>query len=139
MTDNIAIGFGIGWQTFYEEVGFTTIQQESATVSGFEYRYLNSFPAHVTGTYYVDTGGNASPYIGLGIGTIYNIRNRDLGLFTVEDNVWHFSFRPEAGIKYDFSYTFAMRLNVRYVQGFNTNEIDGQNYVAVGLGFVFQN
>jgi outer membrane protein len=139
VTDNIAVGFGIGWQTFYEDKGFQSVTDGSATLSGFQYRYLNSFPFHITGTYFVDTGGEVKPYVGLGIGTIYNIRNTDMGLYTFETNQWHFSFRPEAGIQYDFSYTFGMRINVRYVQGFNTDDLDGQNYVAVGLGFVFQN
>lgn len=139
ITENIAIGFGIGWQTFYEDKGFSVIERESATVSGYQYRYVNSFPAHLTATYFVETGGDVRPYAGIGIGTIYNVRNTDLGLFTDETNAWHFSFRPEAGIQYDFSYTFGMRLNVRYVQGFNTNKIDGQNYLAIGVGFVFQN
>lgn len=139
VTDNIAVGFGIGWQTFYEDKGYQTVMDGTGTLSGFQYRYLNSFPIHLTGTYFVDTGGDVKPYVGIGIGTIYNVRNTDMGLFTFETNQWHFSFRPEAGIQYDFSYTFGMRLNVRYVQGFNTNDLDGQNYVAVGLGFVFQN
>jgi opacity protein-like surface antigen len=139
VTDNIAVGFGIGWQTFYENKGFQTVTDGSSTLSGFQYRYLNSFPFHLTGTYFVDTGGDVKPYVGLGIGTIYNVRNTDMGLFTFETNQWHFSFRPEAGVQYDFSYTFAMRLNVRYVQGFNTSDLDGQNYIAVGVGFVFQN
>jgi hypothetical protein len=60
-------------------------------------------------------------------------------VFTVEDDAWHFSLRPEAGLMFDVNYRFAMKLNFRYVQGFNTKDLDGQNYLAIGLGFVFRN
>jgi hypothetical protein len=139
MTDNVGLGFGIGWQVFYEDIGFFESVDGTATLSGYQYRYLNSFPAHFTATYYLDNGNLIVPYAGLGIGVIYNIRNLDFGTFTIEDDAWHFSFRPEAGLMFDINYRFAMKLNARYVQGFNTKDLDGQNYLAIGLGFVFRN
>ncbi len=139
MTDNIGLGFGIGWQVFYEDIGFQEVQDGTSTLSGYQYHYLNSFPAHFTATYFLDNGGTLVPYAGLGIGVIYNIRDNDFGLFTVENDAWHFSFRPEAGLMFNFNYRFAMKLNARYVQGFNTKDLDGQNYLAIGLGFVFKN
>ena len=139
MTDNVALGFGIGWQVFYEDIGFFESTDGTATISGYQYRYLNSFPAHFTATYFLDTGGDIRPYAGLGIGVAYNLRNRDFGVFTIEDDAWQFSFRPEAGIMYEFSYRFAMKLNARYVQAFDAKDLDGQNYLAIGLGFVFMN
>lgn len=139
MTDNVALGFGIGWQVFYEDIGFFQTDDDNTTISGYQYRYLNSFPAHFTTTYFLDNGGLVIPYGGLGIGVIYNIRNTDFGVFTDEDDAWHFSFRPEAGLLFDLSYNFGMKLNARYVQGFNTKDLNGQNYIAIGLGFVFKN
>jgi len=139
MTDNVGLGFGIGWQVFYEDIGFFETTDGTATVSGYQYHYLNSFPAHFTATYFLDNGNTIIPYAGLGIGVIYNIRNNDFGLYTIEDDAWHFSLRPEAGIMFDVNYRFAMKLNARYVQGFNTKDLDGQNYLAIGLGFVFRN
>ncbi|MEJ2004288.1 MAG: hypothetical protein P8X57_04830 [Cyclobacteriaceae bacterium] len=139
MNDNIALGFGIGWQVFYEDIGFFETVNENTAISGYQYRYLNSFPAHFTATYFLDNGGLVIPYAGLGIGVIYDIRNTDFGVFRDEVDAWHFSFRPEAGLMFDFNYNFAMKLNARYVQGFNTSDLDGQNYLAIGLGFVFKN
>ncbi len=139
MTDNFALGAGIGWQVFYEDIGFFESTDGTSTISGYQYRYLNSFPAHITGTYFLDNGGTLIPYAGLGIGVIYNERETDFGIFAIQDKTWHFSFRPEVGLMFDVNYRFAMKVNARYVQGFNTKDLDGQNYLALGLGFVFRN
>ncbi len=139
MTDNFALGAGIGWQVFYEDIGFFESTDGTATISGYQYRYLNSFPAHITGTYFLDNGGTLIPYAGLGIGVIYNERETDFGIFAIQDKTWHFSFRPEVGLMFDVNYRFAMKINARYVQGFNAKDLDGQNYLALGLGFVFRN
>ncbi|MCA6079049.1 OmpW family protein [Fulvivirga sedimenti] len=139
MTDNFALGGGIGWQVFYEDIGFFESTDGTATISGYQYRYLNSYPAHITGTYFLDNGGTLIPYAGLGIGVIHNRRETDFGIFAIQDNAWHFSFRPEVGLMFDVNYRFAMKVNTRYVQGFNTKDLNGQNYLALGLGFVFRN
>ena len=139
MTDNVALGFGIGWQVFYEDIGFFESTDGTATISGYQYRYLNSFPAHFTATYFLDNGGLVIPYGGLGIGIAYNLRNTDFGMFTIEEDAWQFSLRPEAGLLFDLSYNFAMKLNIRYVQSFKAQDLDAQNYLAFGAGFVFRN
>lgn len=139
MTDNVALGFGIGWQVFYEDIGFFESTDGTATISGYQYRYLNSFPAHFTATYFLDNGGLVIPYGGLGIGIAYNLRNTDFGMFTIEEDAWQFSLRPEAGLLFDLSYNFAMKLNIRYVQSFKAKDLGAQNYLAFGAGFVFRN
>ncbi len=134
--DNIAIGLGVGWQTFTEELGYTTTVDGTTTLSGYEYHYVNSFPIHVTGTYFLGTD-NLRPYVGLGVGTIYNMTDADIGVFRFEENEWHFSLRPEVGVQYDLNYRTGLRLSARYNHAFSAGDIGSFSFFAIGGGIVW--
>ncbi len=136
VNDNISVGLGVGWQTFRDDLGYQTLVDGSASLSGYQYHYVNSFPIHVTGTYFLSTDG-LTPYFGLGVGTIYNMTDTDIGIFRFEDNVWHFSLRPEVGVQFDVNYRTGFRLSARYNYAFEAGDIGSFSYFALGAGIVW--
>lgn len=134
--DNIAIGLGVSWQTFTDDLGYQSNVDGTSTISGYEYHYVNSFPIHVTGTYFMD-GDSFKPFFGLGIGTIYNMTDTDVGVFRFEDNQWHFSLRPEAGVQFDLNYRTGLRLSAKYNYAFSAGDIGSFSYFALGAGIVW--
>src|SRR5687767_15986236 len=43
---NVAVGVGTGWYTFYEKQNYGTYTNDDGalSISGIQYRYINSFP-----------------------------------------------------------------------------------------------
>lgn len=136
INDNFSIGLGLSWQTFTDDLGYQSIVDGTATLSGYQYHYVNSFPAHLTGTYFLD-GDNLRPFFGLGVGTIYNMTDADIGIFRFEDNVWHFSLRPEAGVQFNLNYRTGIRVSARYNHAFEAGDIGSFSYLALGAGIVW--
>lgn len=138
VNENFAVGFGLGWQVFYEDNGYQSFVRETATVSGNEYRYVNSFPIYVTGHYVVSSQGPVIPYAGLGIGTIANNRDRDVGIFRFEEDQWHFALRPEVGLQFDLSYSTLARLSVLYNHAFSAGELGSYSHLAFNVGITYR-
>ncbi len=136
LNDNISIGLGVSWQTFTEDQGYQTINDGTVSLSGFQYHYVNSFPIHLTGTYFMESDG-ISPFFGLGIGTIYNMTDADIGVFRFEENEWHLSLRPEAGVQFQVNYRTGLRISARYNHAFEAGDIGSFSYFALGAGIVW--
>jgi len=136
LNDNMSIGLGLGWQVFTENLGYQTNVDGTASLSGNVYHYVNSFPIHVTGTYFLN-GDEIKPFIGLGVGTIYNMTDADIGVFRFEDNAWQFSLRPEAGVQFELNYRTGIRISARYNHALETSELGSFSYLALGAGIVW--
>lgn len=137
INENLAVGGGIAWEVFYQEMGQTTTTVETSSVTGLEYRYMNSFPLHLTGTWFFTPEKAFTPYAGLGVGTIYDRQDKDIGIYRYKEDAWHLSFRPEVGFQYDINNFTGLRFGVRYNQAFAAGNIDASSYLAVTLGVVW--
>ncbi len=136
VTDNIAVEFRWSWHVFYQEMPYDEYSDGTRTVSGKQYRYINSFPLAVGGKYFF-TGSGVRPYIGFGLGA-YKLRKRtDMGIFYSETRQWQFGLTPEAGILYTFDNGVGIMANARYDVMFKAGDIDNQSNLAFSLGFVF--
>jgi hypothetical protein len=91
----------------------------------------------VNAQYRILTEGMVIPYAGLGIGTLYDLRNTDMGMWTVEEDNWHFLMSPEAGLLFDVSPDMTVKLNAKYDYGFKTSDADALGNLNISLGFVF--
>src|SRR5688572_22980501 len=82
---NIAIGVGTGWYTFYEKQNYGTYSSDDGalSISGVQYRYVNSAPLLFVGDYYFSPEEKVSPFFGLAIGLTYKEINTDMGQFYV--------------------------------------------------------
>ena len=139
VTPNIAVGFSIGWYTFYEknERGTYTSPDGSLDINGVLYRYINSVPFVLVGDYYLNPEEHFSPFFGLGIGVTYNRLDSEMGLYYVRDEAWQFTIAPEAGIRYGLRPELWGYVSLRYNNSFETDDVDGQSYLSLNLGLMF--
>jgi hypothetical protein len=133
---SVSIGVNFAWSTFYERKDYASYTNNNATLTGVQYRYDNLFPMLVNGQYKIGTG-TVVPYVGLGIGTMYNLRNTDMGTWTVEENNWHFLMSPEGGLLFDISPGTSLKLNAKYDYAFKIKEADAFGNLNISFGFVF--
>jgi hypothetical protein len=137
LSNHMSLGIGFGWQTFYDDLGYQTIPDGTARISGFQYNYVNSFPVHLTGTYFFHPENTINPFAGIGIGTIYTMTDLDIGIFRFEENQWQFSVRPEVGVQIEVNYRTAARLSARYNHAFEAGELGSYSFLALAVGIVW--
>jgi len=139
--DNIGIGFGLGWNTFYEELASDTYTQGNSSLTGKQYRYSNNIPITLSTAYFLKPGETVNPFFGLGIGTMYTLRNTDMNLYTLEQEAWNFLLQPEIGIQYMVNDITALTISGKFNYGFKAgSELDAaQSYFALNVGFAFLN
>ena len=135
---NIAVGFNLGWNTFYEEKQSDTYTLDAASLTGKQYRYSNNVPMLATGTYFFSPDEFISPYAAIGVGTMYARRNTDMNLYTVEQEAWPFVIQPEVGVRFQAADNVGFLVNLKYLNGFKAGDFDAtQSYFTLNLGFTF--
>lgn len=135
---NVGVGVDLGWNVFYEEMPFDTYTTAngSTDITGKQYRYQNQFPMLVAADYYLKPGEKINPFAGLGIGTMYSLRNTDMNLYTLEQDAWHFALRPEVGAIIQATPGFGFSVSAKYYHGFEAGDLSSQGYFTLNLGFV---
>jgi opacity protein-like surface antigen len=135
---NITAGVNFGWNVFYEEKGYDTYTTGTASLSGKQYRTNNAVPLTGNVNYYFKQSQKVNVYGGLGLGLVYNVRNTDMYVYTVEEDSWNFALQPEIGLEYKLSSNTAMTIAGKYYYAFESGEIDAPiSYFALNLGFSF--
>lgn len=134
---NVSAGIEFGWNVFYEKKDYNTYTIEPASLSGVQYRYSNNFPMLVTAEFNLKPDDFVKPYANLGIGTMYTLRNTDMGVWTLEEKAWHFALKPEIGILIEISTNAAFKIAGKYYVGFASGDLDTQSYFAISGGFAF--
>jgi outer membrane protein len=133
---SITVGCNFAWSTFYERKDYASYSQGTATLTGVQYRYDNLFPMLINAHYTFGTG-TVIPYAGLGIGTMYDLRNTDMGTWTLEEDNWHFLMTPEAGFMFDVSPGTSLKLNAKYDYAFKIKDADAFGNLNISFGVVF--
>lgn len=136
VNSNLAAGIALGWNVFYERKPYATYYDGTAALSGIQYRYTSSVPIHITGIYFLNEASHCNPFLGMGIGTSYTVRNTDMGLYRWEEDTWSFSVRPEVGFMYTLRETTAMKAALRYNAAFKTSELKDQSFISLSVGLV---
>lgn len=136
---NIGVGFSIGWNVFYEDKPYDTYTVDNVSLSGKQYRYSNHWPMLLSGSYYLKPGEAINPFVGLGVGTIYTLRNTNMNLYTVELDAWNFALQPQVGVQFSVDDATAITLIAKYNNAFHAGgELDtDQSYFTINLGFAF--
>jgi hypothetical protein len=133
---SITVGVNFSWSTFYERMDYASYTRDNATLSGVQYRYDNLFPMLVNVHKTFGTG-MVVPYVGLGIGTMYDLRNTDMGTWTIEENNWHFLVSPETGLMFDVAPDISLKLNAKYDYAFKIRNADAFGNLSINFGVVF--
>jgi len=139
--DNIGVGFSVGWNVFYEELNYDTYTLDNVSLSGKQWRYSNLIPMLVSSTFQLKPGDSMNPYVGLGVGVMYSLRNTDMNLYTLEQDAWNFTLQPAVGVLIEASDVTKVNISARYTHGFEAgNELPGaQSYFSLNIGFSFGN
>jgi outer membrane protein W len=137
---NVGVGVNFSWNTFYEEMDRATYTQDNVSLTGKQYRYSNNFPMLATAAYFLKPEEDLNPFFGLGLGTMYTLRNTDMNLYTLEREAWNFLLQPEIGFQYGVDPATALQLSLKYNYGFAAgNELKNpQSYIAFNIGIVFR-
>ncbi len=142
MTDDFAVGGSISWNYWSEMTG-ETIQLKSGALSGTQIRYINSIPLLLNATFYL--GGQRDeirPFLGLNAGAYYVLQRLDMGVYSLDNDHWHFGLAPEAGLLVQVSDDTFLTAAGRYNYGFASGEtVSGQPntvaYWGINIGLAY--
>jgi len=137
--DNVGLGVSFAWNVFYEEKAYETYTRGNASLTGRQFRYSNFFPMLVAGDYYFSQGDHIDPFVGLGTGVIYTLRNTDMNVYTLEEEAWNFALTPEVGLMFNGGFAESLTVVARYNYGFAAGDLpEPQSYISLNVGFVFK-
>jgi len=138
---NIGVGISIGWNVFYEDLAYDTYTVDNLSLSGKQWRYSNHVPILLSSSYFLHPGETVNPFVGLGIGTMYSLRNTDMNLYTIEEDAWAFALQPSVGALFMVNDVTTFHVSAKYNYGFKAgNELDNaQSYISLNVGFTFGN
>lgn len=138
---NVGVGLSLGWNVFYDELSYDTYTVDNVSLSGKQWRYSNNFPILLSTAYYLKPGEQMNPFVGLGIGTIYTIRNTDMNLYTLEQEAWNFALVPTVGVLIQASDVTSFHVSAKYNYGFQAGSelTEAQSYISLNVGFTFGN
>lgn len=137
LNTSISAGVEFAWTTFYEKKEYDTYTVDQYSLSGIQYRYSNMFPMLVCVEYTLNPDSEIRPFVNLGLGTMYTIRDTDMGLWRLEEKAWQFGLKPELGVMYDLGISTSLKLEGKYYMGIGGSELENQSFFAVSVGLAF--
>lgn len=132
-----ALGFEIGYNFFYEEKGYDTYVNDNQSLSGKQFRYLHALPILAAYDYYFKPDAKVNPFAGVGVGCVVLDQRVDMGIYTFSDDAVQFAFRPEAGVLIEANPNLDLIIAAKYFIGTEANDMKGQSYLTLNLGFMF--
>jgi hypothetical protein len=116
---NTSMGYSFDWNVLHDKTG-DAITVNNVTLSGTQDRTINTFPILVTGHYYM--GRDNQFFVGLGGGLYYEERRFDIGIFSFDEEQWHWGVAPEIGISHEIDYDVRAILALRYNYGLEASD-----------------
>jgi len=101
--DNVTVGFLTGWHVMNDQgVVSTSLDdeglQKGVDLTGYTFRYINSFPIMASVFWYTGMPGGTRLYLGGNAGGYYIERRVEVNVFAVDKKRFHFGAAPEVGI-----------------------------------------
>lgn len=134
LQEDLSVGFGIGWNMFRQKIVDETFQVDDLTITGTQFRYTNIVPLNVNVKKYFVGQGNTFPYVGMGIGTSYNQKRNEIGVYELTEDKWLFNLAPEVGMLYDLNYRSYLSVKVKYNYSPKAGDFDSMSYLSLGVG-----
>ena len=131
---NITLGFAWDWNVFHES-SLETAELETGAVTGNQNRTINAFPFLFTAHYYLKGGSFVQPYFGIGAGTYLVKKRLDVGIFTLEEEKWHFGLAPEIGFLFPMDLGFNLQVKLRYNYVIKNGDAEAESYLGINVGF----
>jgi hypothetical protein len=100
VTDNLNLGFVLGWHNLYEKTTDAIEEIDNATISGTQVRYIDFIPVLASANFhFFDRTYRIRPYVGAKGGAYWVKQRVEIGLVDVVLNKnWHLGVAPEIGI-----------------------------------------
>lgn len=124
INEQFSLGVAVGWDVYYQDKkhytgDFTFKGNDNVyTITGNQYRYINTVPIMAVGRYYfTDNTTTVRPYAGLGIGTSWTEKRLEVGQFSSTISRWQFAFAPEVGMYIPVTDQFGFNAGVKYTYG----------------------
>ncbi len=139
VSDEFSLGGSLSWNYWSEMTG-ETIQLKQGALSGTQIRYINSFPLMVNAHYYIgDRKDQLRPFLGVNVGAYYILQRLDMGVYSVDNDHWHFGIAPEGGVLIEMSRDTYLTVVGRYNYAFSSGETyDGNKnalaYWGINIG-----
>jgi len=140
ISDKLSVGAYFAWHVFYQAAGNVTQSNESGTITanGTQFRYLNSWVMQANAHYYLGTEGQINPWVGLGVGTAYNVQRTEIGFYAVVWEPWSFALSPQIGLDIPITLGTDFMIGVRYNHWINgDNAPINYTYLGFNVGFKF--
>lgn len=137
ITPNHAIGFETSYNFFYEKKDYATYTDDNQSLSGIQFRYLHSLPILAAYDYYFKPNQKYNPFVGAGIGCNILDQRVDMGIYSFTNDAVQFAFRPEVGVLIQANRNLDLIVAAKYFVSTKGNDMDGQNYLTINLGFAF--
>ena len=136
INDNMTLGWTTGWNTFYEPVS-GSFTEGTQTLTGTQYRYINTIPILMTYNFFLNEDGEIQPFFGIAAGTYWIERKTTAGLFSSTKDNWHFGLTPEVGILFPMNLQSNFYVTVRYNNAFPSNDSITYSYLGFNFGFLW--
>ena len=140
VTDNIAIGGMIGYESFYKKYDRDTYYFENGALTSTIFKYYYTVPMRVVFDFFISPGSFVQPFVGLSTGVNYNERRLEVGFYALEDKSWNYVVAPEAGLIIPFGkfseWGFSAKARYNY-QVYDRDNFSGLQYLDVSLGFTY--
>ena len=140
LNENWSLGGLFTWTTFYEKYAEETFTSDDITVTGTQYRYLNAFPLLFQAHYYLSTEDDKPwVYFGAGTGAYKMVQRTNTGIWSVENNNWHFGISPEVGVFYPISHSTGINLSLKYHYVFKASGTTDHSWLGLNIGIGWGN
>ncbi len=136
ISDNVSLGGSVSWHVFYKEES-GSYEEGVTTITGKQFRYINSFPIMFTSHYYFGDGSATTFYAGAGVGVVSFEKCTDMGLYTDGDAKWHFGITPQVGVLIPINALVDIHVILKYNQIFKAGDYDANQYLTLSLGFAW--
>lgn len=138
VSDQFSLGGLFTWSTFYEKLAGETYTSGYTTITGSQYRYINAYPILFQAHWYTnDDEFEPRAYLGGGLGP-YKIDQRlNAGVWSIQENNWHFGLSPEVGILYPVSMSTSLNISFRYHYVFKAKDTIDHSWFGLSLGFAW--
>jgi hypothetical protein len=134
----VDVSLETGWNVFYDREDSKVYTEETASITGVQYRYTNSVPIILGGKWYkTSKNENMKPFLGVGLGTLFTSRSTDFGLYRINTEAWQFCIRPELGFRFDTPGGAGFLIGGKYYGAFDSDDLDAQSYFTINVGVVF--
>jgi opacity protein-like surface antigen len=137
---NFTVGFAFAWHVFDDRL-FGTTEFDRGAITGTQRRYINSVPFLLTGDYYLNRNNGVKPFIGVGAGAFYVVKDFDIGVWTEELSHWGFGLEGEAGFQFPLGEVEGIAA-LRYYYAFSVEEtLSGEkndlSYATAVIGLAY--